>query len=220
MLEAKKMRKPKSFRSAAAVLLLSSVVLLSLASVSVLAELEFGEWYNTTMNRIEADATVMAIGVENFDCAGVEAGARSGNETATKALNELEGYEVSSEMQLVKDHLKLALEDFKVACTYAETGAMNYNADDLQTAARYINTSLTHFEEIDELELVSSAPVETLKRLQGDLEHAAQIVGGAKTPSPSLSPSPTPTPETPSYEAILAVGSLVVVAYRLLRRMG
>ena len=30
---------------------------------------------------------------------------------------------------------------------------------------------------------------------------AAQTVGGAKTPS-----SPTPTPESPSYEAIFAVG--------------
>ena len=215
------MRRTKSFGYAATVLLLSSLLVLSLGSVSVLAELEFGEWYNTTMNRIEADATAMATGVENFYCAEVEAGARSGNETVSTALNELEGYEVSSEMQPVKDHLKLALEDFKVACTYAETGAMNYNADDLQTAARYINTSLSHFQEIDDLGLVSPAPVAALKRLEGDLEHAAKIVGGAQaSPSPSPSMSPTPTSKTPSYEAILAVGSLVVVAYRLRRRMG
>ena len=213
------MRKPKSFRYAATVLLLSSLVLLALASVPVLAELEFGEWYNTTMNRIEADAAAMAIGVENFDCASVEAGARSGNETATTALNELEGYEVSSEMQPVKNHLKLALEDFKVACTYAETGAMNYNADDLQTAARYVNTSLSHFQEIDDLGLVSPAPVAALKRLEGDLEHAAKIVGGAQaSPSPSPSMRPTPTPKTPSYEAILAVSGLLMVAYRMMLR--
>jgi len=157
------MRKPKSFGYAATVLLLSSLALLALASVSALAELEFGEWYNTTINRIEADANAMASGVEHFDCASVEAGARSGNETATRALNELEGYEVSSEMQPVKDHLKLALEDFKVACTYAETGAMKYDAEDLKTAAQYVNTSLGHFQEVDDLGLVSPAPVAALK---------------------------------------------------------
>lgn len=213
------MRRIKSFGSAATVLLLSSLLVLALGSVSVLAEFEFGEWYTSTMDRIEADATAMATGVENFDCAGVEAGARSGSEAATTALDELEGYEVSPEMQPVKDHLKLALEDFKVACMYAETGAMKYDAADLKTAAQYVNTSLGHFEEIDELGLVSPAPVGALKRLQEDLEQAAKMLGGAQ-PSPSPSLSPTPTPKMPSYEAILAVGGLFVVAYRVLRRKG
>jgi len=128
-------------------------------------------------------------------------------------LDEIEGYEVSPEMQPVKNHLKLALEDFKVACNYAETGAMKYDPDELETAARYVNSSATHLEEIDELGLASPTPVEALKRLQVDLEHAAQIVGG-KTPSPS----PTPTPETPGYDATFAVGSLLAVAYLVLRR--
>jgi hypothetical protein len=215
------MRNIKSFGSAATVLLLSLMLVLALGSVSVFAALEFGEWYTTTMNRIEVDAMSMAISIENFDCTGVEAGARSGSEAATTALDELEGYELSPEMQPVKDHLKPALEDFKEACRYAETGAMKYDATDLKTAAQYVNTSLGHLEEIDKLGLVSPAPVGALKRLQEDFEQAAKIVGRAQsssTPTPSL--SPTPTPETPSYEAIIAVGGLFVVAYRVLRRKG
>lgn len=214
------MRKTKSPGYLAIVLLVSSAIVLSLPSVSDVAsaltpeDLEFGEWYTTTMNRIEADATAMASAIEEYNCTGVEAGARSGYEAATKALDEIEGYEVSPEMQPVKNHLKLALEDFKVTCNYAEVGAMKYDPNDLATAARYVNSSATHLEKIDELGLVSPTPVEALKRLQVDLEHAAQIVGGGKTPSPS----PTPTPEAPGYEAIFAVGGLLAVAYTVLRR--
>lgn len=213
------MSKIKSFGYLATVLLVSSVIVLSLPSVSDVAsaltpeDLEFGEWYTTTMGRIEADVIVMATAIENFDCTGVEAGARSGYEAATKALDEIEGYEVSPEMQPVKTHLKLALEDFKVACNYAEVGAMEYDPDELATAARYVNSSATHLEIIDELGLVSPTPVEALKRLQADLEYAVQTLGGGKTPSPS----PTPTPEAPGYEAIFAVGSLLAVAYLVLR---
>ncbi|RZN38388.1 MAG: hypothetical protein EFT35_04880 [Methanophagales archaeon ANME-1-THS] len=211
------MRRPKLVGSTATVLLLSSMLVLTLGSVPVLGELEFGEWYSMTMDRIELDAMSMAISIENFDCTGVEAGARSGSEAATAALDELEGYEVSPEMQPVKEHVKLALENFTAACTYAETGAMKYNAADLKTAARYVNASLGHLEEIDKLGLVSPAPVGALKRLEGDLEHAAKIIGGAQ-PSPSPSTSPTPTQKAPGYGAILAVGGLFIVAYRVLRR--
>jgi hypothetical protein len=211
--------KTKSLGYLAIVLLVSSAMVLSLPSISDVAsaltpeDLEFGEWYTTTMNRIEADATAMASAIEEYNCTGVEAGARSGYEAATTALDEIEEYGVSPEMQPVKNQLKLAVEDFKVACNHAEVGAMKYDPDELATAARYVNSSATHFEEIDELGLVSPAPVEALKRLQVDLEHAVQILGG-ETPSPSS----TPTPKTPGYEAIFAVGSLLAVAYLVLRR--
>lgn len=213
-----KLRKTKSSGYLATVLLVSSVIVLSLPSVSDVAsaltpeDLDFGEWYTTTMSGIEADAITMATAIENFNCTGVEAGARSGYDAATEALDEIEGYEVSPEMQPVKNHLKLALEDFKVTCNYAEMGAMKYDPGDLETAARYVNSSATHLEEIDELGLVSPIPIEALKRLQVDLEYAVQTLSG-KTPSPS----PTPTPEAPGYEAIFAVGSLLAVAY-LVRR--
>jgi hypothetical protein len=212
--------KTKSLGYLAIVLLVSSAIVLSLPSVSDVAsaltpeDLEFWEWYTTTMNRIEADAIAMATAIEEYNCTGVETGARSGYEAATTALDEIEGYEVSSEMQPVKNQLKLAVEEFKVACNHAEVGAMKYDPDELATAARYVNSSATHLEEIDELGLVSPAPVEALKRLQVDLEHAVQILGGSKTPSPS----PTPTPEAPGYDAIFAVGSLLAVAYLVLRR--
>jgi hypothetical protein len=193
------------------------------ASALTPQDLLFKEWYNTTMNTIEVDATAMWTAIENYDCAGVESGAHSGYEAATKALDEIEGYEVSLEMQSVKTPLKLALEDFKAACNYAEMGAKEYNADDLETAARYVNTSLGYFEEVDALGLVLPPPVDALKRLQGDLEYAAKLVR-ARTPSPSPTATlPLPVAQAPEkgvlgFEAIFAIAGLLAVAYMVLKR--
>ena len=215
------MKNLKPFGYLAAVLLVSSLVVLSLASVSGVGsaqaseDFEFMGWYNNTMHKIETDTTNMAVAIENYDCTTCEAWAVSGNEDATTALNEMEGYEISAEMQPVKDHLTLALGDFKVACEHTELGAMMYDADELETAARYVESSLGHLEDIDELELVPPTPVAALSRLQGALEQAVQTL---RNSSKAPTTSPTPTPKSPSYEALLAVGCLLAVAYLVRRR--
>lgn len=214
------MKKTRPFGYLATVLLVSSLIFLPLASISDVGsaqapeDLEFLGWYNTTIAKIETDTINMASAIENYDCTTAEAWAGSGYEDATKALDEIGGYEVSSEMQPVKDHLTLALEDFKLACDHTELGAMMYDADELETAARYVESSLGHFEEIDEIGLVPATPVAALSRLQGNLEQAVQTLRSSKTPTTS----PTPTPKTPSYEAIIAVGGLLAVACLMLRR--
>lgn len=213
------MRSSQFFGYFATVFLLVLIVF-SLASVSevaraqVLEDREFEVWYSTTMDKIEAATITMATAVENFDCTTCEAGARRGYEDATTALDELEGFEVSSEMQPVKDHLITALEEFKSACHYTEIGAMNYDADNIETAVGFVASSAQHFEKVDELGKVPPTPVAALTRLQEDLEGATQIIGSAQTPGPS----PTPTPKSPGYEAIFTVGSVIAAIYFVLRR--
>ncbi|MBN1761614.1 MAG: hypothetical protein JW878_00855 [Methanomicrobia archaeon] len=176
------MRKAKFFGYLATALLLVLIVF-SLACISKqsMDDREFEEWYSATMTELESAATTMASAIENFDCTTCEAGARSGYDIATLALEELEGSEVSSEMQPVKSHLTLALENFKVGCEYIESGAMEYDPDDLETAAGYISSAANHFREIDALGLVPSTPVAVLKRLQGDLEQAVQTLRSTST---------------------------------------
>lgn len=199
------------------VLLVSLLIVSPPASASDVAgaqsaeDREFVEWYNNTMGKIVTDTMTMASAIENYDCKTAEAGANSGYAAAMNALYEIEDYEVSAEMQPVKENLKLALANLKEACYHTELGAMLYDADELETAARYVNSSSHHFEEIDGLGMVPPTPVAALKKLHADLESAVQILGSAKTPSPS------PTPEIPSYEAIFAVGNIVAVAYLVLR---
>ncbi len=214
------MRKAKFFGCLATVLLVSLTIVLALASASDVAQAqpledsEFEEWYDKTMNKIETDTINTAEAIENFDCTTCEVWARTGYEDATAALDELGGYEVSSEMQPVKNHLTLALENFKSGCQYIESGALQYDPDELETAAGYISSSLGHLEEIDALGLVPPTPIAALSRLQGDLEQAVQTLRSSKTPTTS----PTPTPKAPGYEALFAVGGVLAVTYLLLRR--
>jgi hypothetical protein len=215
------MREAKFFGYLATVLLVCMAITLSFASTSDMAQAqpiedrEFEEWYSATMTELENAATTMATAIENFDCTTCEAGARSGYEAATTALDELEIYEVSSEMQPVKNHLTLALENYKVGCQYIESGAVKYDPDDLETAAGYISSSADHFREIDALGLAPPTPVTVLDRLQGALGQAVQTLRSTST-TPTA--RPTPTPEAPSYEAIFAASGLLVVVYLVVRK--
>ena len=215
------MRKAKFFGSLAIVLFVIIAITVSLASASDVAQAqpiedrEFEEWYSATMTELENAAITMATAIENFDCTMCEIGARSGYEAATAALDELEIYEVSSEMQPVKNHLTLALENYKEGCQYIESGAMEYDPDDLETAVDYISSSADHFREIDALGLMPPTPVTALDRLQGALGQAVQTL---RSTSATPAARPTPTPETPSYEAIFAVSGILAVAYLVVRK--
>jgi hypothetical protein len=178
------------------------------------ADQEFLAWYNATMQQVENSANQMATAIENFDCTTCEAWASTGYNDVTEALTELDGYSVSAELQPVKQHLTLALEQYKSACYYTELGAMQYDADNLEKAGGYVKNAITHFEEVDASGLVPPAPLSALNRLQGDLEHAAQVVRGAQQPGQSA----TPTPKAPGYGALVGLGGILLVTAYLVRR--
>jgi hypothetical protein len=217
------MRSVRLFRAHAVGMLILTGALLALAFVTAsepvgaeaAADQEFLAWYTATMEQVENSANQMATAIENFDCHTCEAWASTGYNNVTRALAELEGYSVSAELQPVKQHLTLALEQYKSACYYTEIGAMQYDADNLEQAAGYVKSAITHFEEVDALGLVPPTPLSALNRLRDDLEHAAQVVRGAQQPGPSA----TPTPKAPGYGALVGLsGVLLVTAYLVRRR--
>ena len=193
-----------------ALLALALITASGTVGAETVADQEFVARYTATMAKLETATNEMATAIENFDCTTCEAWASTGYNDATRALAELEGCSVSAELQPVKEHLKLALEQYKSACYYTELGAMQYDADNLDKAAGYVQSTIDHFEEVDALGLVPPTPLSALNCLQGDLEHAAQVVRGA---------SATPTPEAPGYGALVGLsGVLLVTAYLLRRR--
>jgi hypothetical protein len=211
------MRNIRRFRvhTAGMLILIGALLALALVTASApvgaeaAADQEFVAWYTATMAKVETSANQMATGIENFDCTTCEAWASTGYNDVTKSLAELEGYSVSAELQPVKQHLTLALEQYKSACYYTEIGAMQYDADNLEKAVGYVKSTIDHFEEVDALGLVPPAPLSALNRLRDDLEHAAQVVRGAQTP----------TPKAPGYGALVGLsGVLLVVAYLVRRR--
>jgi rhodanese-related sulfurtransferase/peroxiredoxin len=166
-------------------LILSLSGVCDVVSAQYAEEGEFVAWYNASMSQIESDALKIVNAIENYDCAGCEAWAGSSYDDATRMLSELGTYEVSADLQPVKTHVKQALEDFRQACYHTEQGARMYDAAELQSAASYVSRVLTQFEQIDALGLVPPTPAAALKTLQGALEQAAEMVGGAHTPSPT-----------------------------------
>ena len=198
-------------------LLMGMVLLLTLGGVCDVVcaqnaeEGEFMAWYNASMTQMENDALQISTAIGNYDCTGCEVWASSSYDDATRMLSELETYEVSADLQPVKTYVQQALEDFREACYHAELGAMMYDAAELESAASYVSHVLTQFEQIDALGLVPPTPAAALRTLQGNLEQAAEMVGGAHASSP------TPTPRAPGWTAIVTVGGLLAVAI-LLRR--
>lgn len=212
------MRSLKILSSHATLFLVGMLLALALVTAAdtvgaeAAADQEFVAWYTATMQEVENSANQMATGIENFDCTTCEAWASTGYNDATRALAELDGYAVPTELQPVKQHLKLAIDQYKSACYYTEIGAMQYDADNLETAAGYVKSAITHFEEVDALGLVPPTPLSALSRLQGDLEHAVQVVRGAQQPGPSA------TPKAPGYGALVGLSGVLLVTTYLLRR--
>lgn len=194
------------------VLVLSLACVCAVVSAQYAEEDEFVAWYTASMSQVEYDALQIATAIENYDCTGCEAWAGSSYDDITMMLSELETYEVSAALQPVKTHVKQGLEDFREACYHAELGAMMYDAAELQSAASYVSRAHTQFKQIDALGLVPPTPAAALKTLQENLEQAAEMVGGAHTPSP------TPTSRTPGWGAPVVVGGLLLIAYLLRRR--
>jgi len=107
-----------------ALLALALVTAADTVGAEAAADQEFVAWYTATMQEVENSANQMATAIENFDCTTCEAWASTGNNDTTRALAELDGYAVPTELQPVKQHLTLALEQYKSACYYTELGAM------------------------------------------------------------------------------------------------
>lgn len=214
------MRSVRRLRVHAAGTLILSGALLALAlvtatntvSAEAAADQEFITWYTATMVKVEAATNQMATAIENFDCTTCEAGANTGYHDTTKALAEIDSYAISAELQPVKQHLKLALQQYQSTCYHTELGAMQYDADNLEKAAGYLKGAIDHFEEIDASGLMPPAPISALNRLQGNLEHAVQVLRGAQQPSPSA------TPKASGYSALAGLSGILLVTVYLARR--
>ena len=104
-----------------------------------------------TLDTIKIDTRLIVSATEDFDLKSLELWSSIGYGDAKEALDEIDRYDVSPEMQPAKDELKLALQDFKWACYYSERGAKYYDADDLETSGRYVKSATKHLEKHTDL---------------------------------------------------------------------
>ena len=137
------MRKIKAF---GCIILVIALVMIFLGVASAYTptteDLEYIEWATDTLDTIKIDTRLIVSATEDFDLKSLELWSSIGYGDAKEALDEIDRYDVSPEMQPAKDELKLALQDFKWACYYSERGAKYYDADDLETSGRYVRVLL------------------------------------------------------------------------------
>jgi len=124
---------------------------------------------------------------------------------AETALNEINNFEVSSELKSIKKEFKLHLIDMKWAAYYGKQTAEEYLSGDIEGArynlekhGEHVESASIHFEKC--LALLEELPTPTPTPIK----------------SPEVLPTQSPTPR--SFEAIFAISSLLAVVYLVLRK--
>ena len=116
---------------------------------------------------------------------------------ADDALNEIDEFEVSPELEPIKKEYKLYLIDIKWSAYYGKEAAEDILSGDIEGATDNIEKSIEYTESatahVEKSTALMEALIETLP-----------------------TPSPTPTPR--SFEAIFAISSLLAVVYLVLRK--
>jgi len=195
------MRKIKAFYSI--VLVIASMTVFSLipevtrAYTPTSEDIEFMEWMMETSIKITDDFRLIDDepnkGVFGCDWEYLKTLHKLLYDHAETALNEIDEFEVSSELKPIKKEYKLHLIDTKWAAYYGKEAAEDHLSGDFEGAVDNIEKS-----------------IEYLGSSNAHLEKAMALIEALPTPSP------TPTPR--SFEAIFAISSLLAVVYLMLRK--
>lgn len=214
------MRKIKAFWGI--VLVIASMTAFSLISEVTRAytptseDIEFMAWLEETGDKLLDDTRSISNEMEKgpFACDWEYLKFLHGllYDHADDALNEIDEFEVSPELEPIKTEYKLYLIDLKWSAYYGKEAAEDILSGDLEGATDNIEKSTEHLES-------ATAHVEKWTALIEALPLPSPI----PTASPTLttatpSPIPTPTPTPPGFEAIFAVTCLLAIAYLVLRR--
>jgi len=108
----------------------------------------FEDWCVGLSIILGADMDAITQACNNNDLEMLEGQAALFYEDTKEALREIDQFDLSPEMQPVKAELKLALEDYNKAAYYAERGASNSDADDLEKCSDYLDSGTEHFETV------------------------------------------------------------------------
>ena len=169
-------------------------------------DLEYIEWSFATNEKIGEDVKLITAEMKKmkkdiFSCDWeyVRTLAKLEYNHAETALTEIDQFEVSPELEPIKKEEELFLINRKWVAHYLIKAAENVRYGDYDEAADNFHDASVYSE-------VSNTHLYNMKALVEAL--------------PTPSPTPMPTPESPGYEAIFALSSLLGVAYLVIRRRG
>lgn len=198
------MRKIKAF--GCIVLVIAFVIVLSLASVPQVAsgayptseDLEYLEWSIATNDKLIEDGELITAEIKKVaycDWEYLRVLAKLEYNHAKTALTEIDQFKVSPELEPIKTEKELHLIDTKWEAYYLREAAEAFLSGDYEGASNNLEISMEY--------------------LESSMAHSEKSLALIKA---LPKPTPTSTPKTPGYEAIFATGSLLSVAYLVLRR--
>ena len=235
------MRKMKAFVYICVVLCVASMVLFPApVSAKKYQDLEYMEWSVEVCEKLKYYDEKIVEALEDDDTISLKIYAGAEYDFISDALDEIDSFEVTPGAPLseAKRELKAALEDDKRAAYYLEKAADSYLSGDIQGSTDYMKMSLSYRKSATEH---AKKELEILKKLKK---------GGGSSPTPTLEVTPSSTSQaekdsdgdgvpdeydyapydpnvqtkedvkTPGFGTIIAVGSLLAVAYLVMRRRG
>jgi len=205
-------------------------------------DVEYLEWQLETLDSVIIYSDLMLS--EEYDLDVMELWAGKGYDFCKKALIEIDQFDVSSEMEPSKREFKLYLQDRKQAFYYYERGAKYLDVDDIDTGVSYSESAVEHLTKSTDLLPEITLPSPTPEAIS--TPEVTPSPTPEETPTPVVTPTPPPQlekdsdgdgvpdeydyapsdpnvqtkedVETPGFGAIFAIGSLLAVAYLVLRR--
>jgi len=231
----------KAFVYICIVLCIASMVLFpATVSAKKYQDLEYIEWSAEVDEKLMYYGEKIVEALEDDDTISLKIYAGARYDFILDALDEIDSFEVTPGTPLseAKRERKAALEDDKWAAYYLEKAADSYLSGDIQDGIDYLEMSSSYSKSATEH---AKKELEILKKLKK---------GGGSSPTPTLEVTPSSTSQaekdsdgdgvpdeydyapydpnvqtkedvkTPGFGAIIAVGSLLAVAYLVMRRRG
>ena len=114
------------------------------ATVSEYQDSEYNDWLTQVSFNLYNDLNMISTASNRSDLISMKTYYGLLNEDATKALSEIDQFNVSPAMQPAQTELKLALSDLKQAGAYGKRGTENMDVDDMNICVEYMTSANEH----------------------------------------------------------------------------